>query len=87
MIGFVFLSGCSDKEDLKLIIANEEIKVFSDVSEKQKSTFTIEPGELCAVGNMIQQKVFAIRKVLCENGKSGYIIARADDSYKLVTSK
>ena len=80
----ILLSGCSQESDLKLIVANKEIKVFPDVKEKQKSLFKIKHGEVCAVGNKIEQKVFTIRKVLCRNGKTGYIIAKADKSYKLL---
>jgi hypothetical protein len=86
LLGIIFLSGCS-QDDLKLIQANKEIKVFPSIEERDKTLFTLMPGEVCAVGDKIEGKAFTYRKVLCENGKSGYIYARVDKVYNLIKEK
>lgn len=77
------LVGCSRGSELQLILAKQEIDVYSEY-EQNKRLFKIMPGEVCAVGNEVEKKVFTYRRVLCADGRSGYIIAKADNSYQLI---
>jgi hypothetical protein len=82
--GLLFLSACTQESKLALLVANNEINVYPNTTETQKVKFKLSPGEVCTVGTLIEEKAFSYRKVLCENGKTGYIKAKADKSYTLL---
>lgn len=84
---FVFLastmSSCKSKCDLKVLIAKKDVDVY-DTHEQAplKKIFSIHPGDQCAAGEIMVEKMFGYVEVLCPGKGYGWVIL--GDGYVII---
>ena len=69
---FLFLAGCRGHESPKVLIADGEVRAYSEPDGKQ--TFIINKGEVCAAGRKEITKEYQYLEVACPGKGSAWVI-------------
>lgn len=71
--------GCNKECKPRLLVVKHPIKVYKTYKEDaMEHVFTLEPGDKCAIGGEVTEKVFSYLEVVCSSKGHGWIIKTSD---------
>ncbi len=81
LLTLAVMTGCA--EPSVPVTAQVEISVQAEVKDLVPSIGTIQPGDQCRLGEWLRvAKIYAYRKITCDNGLTGYILPPNDGDFQ-----
>jgi len=75
--------GCQREKGPRALVALAPVQVFKDPKgDAQQGAFALAPGDCCAVGREVYEKVYGYYEVVCPGKGYGWVIMGGD--YRIV---